>query len=170
MKGDFALLFLVLMISAPLAAKNNDWPKVRQDCGEVFKPSKPSPETPATPLWKRTLGCGTDFFTARPVHATVGSVVPGGGFGPGVTLHEDFNRGKWQNFLESTSIGTFQAFWTTGARFKATHDRFGKNNSARDRFALEFYGNSRGLPKMAFACLQRTSLKRRAGAVSSLGE
>jgi hypothetical protein len=138
---------LCLAISISLSAKNNDWPKVKGDCGKVFKPD---PQAPPDPVWKRSLSCGIDFFTARPVHFTVKSIVPGGGFGPGLTFHEDFNSGKWQNYLEATGVASFQAFWETDAKFRATHDRFGKKNSARDRFAVDFYAFARGLPRMDF--------------------
>jgi hypothetical protein len=76
--------------------------------------------------------------------------VPGGGFGPGLTFQEELNNGKWQNKVENTTVSSFQAFWSTESRFRATHDRFGKNNSARDRFALDIYANARGLPHMPF--------------------
>lgn len=140
------VLVLCLFASISLFGKNNDWPKVKQDCGQVFSPT----QTPPVPLWKRAIGCGTDFFTARPVHLTVKSIVPGGGFGPGLTFHEDFNRGKWQRNFEATGVASFTAFWETEARFRATHDKFGKNNSARDRFAVDFYSYARGLPRMDF--------------------
>jgi hypothetical protein len=146
------LIALALSLAAPvsLLAKNNDWPNVKKDCGEVFKPPASNEQTPPVPLWKRATACGTGFFRARPVHLTVKSIVPGGGFGPGLTFTEDFNSGKWQNKLESTGVSSFQAFWSTQSRFRATHDRFGKNNSARDRFALDIYANSLGLPHMPF--------------------
>lgn len=146
------LLALLVCLSVPLSliGKNNDWPKVKNDCGQVFTPTTPDPSVPPPALWSRALSCGTDFFTARPVHVTIQSIVPGGGFGPGLTFHEDFNRGKWQKYFEATGVSSFQAFWATGAKFRATHDRFGKNNSARDRFALDFYSSAQGLPQMPF--------------------
>jgi hypothetical protein len=152
-------IFVCLAVPASLAAKNNDWPKVKEDCANVFHPKTPDPQIPPDPLWKRSIACGTDFFTARPVHATIQSIVPGGGFGPGLTLHEDFNRDKWQNSLDATGVSSFQAFWLGQAKFRATHDRFGKNNSARDRFALNVYSFARGLPHMDFYGLGPDTLK-----------
>jgi len=159
MKIRFISLALCLAIPATLLAKDNDWPKVKSDCSQVFRPKAPEPNTPPPPLWKRSIGCGTDFFTARPVHLTVKSIVPGGGFGPGLTLHEDFNSDRWQRYLEGTGVSSFQAFWETGAKFSATHQRFGENNSARDRFAVDVYSFARGLPHMDFYGLGPNTLK-----------
>lgn len=150
MNCRIALLLICLGSCSPLLAQNNDWPKVRKDCAEMVKPASSGQGTPVTPLWKRAMGCGTGFFTARPVHFTVKSVVPGGGFGPGLTFQEEFNRGRWQKRLESTGVGTFQAFWSVETRYRATHDKFGKHNSARERFAVDFYLNARRLPHMDF--------------------
>jgi len=150
---------LLVAASAPLNAKDNDWPKVSEDCKQVFSPETGDSATPMQPLWKRTIACGTDFFTARPVHLAVKSIVPGGGFGPGLTFHEDFNSDKWQKKLESTSVASFQAFWSTENRFRATHDKFGKRNSARDRFALDVYANARGLPRLDFYGIGPKTLK-----------
>jgi hypothetical protein len=150
MKSRLVCLLLCFAIAGSMAAKNNDWPKVKEDCGQVFRPTTPDPNIPPPALWQRGITCGTDFFTARPIHLTVQSIVPGGGFGPGLTFHEDLNSGKWQNGVDATGVATFQAFWQTSARFRATHDRFGKNNSARDRFAFDVYSYARGLPEMAF--------------------
>jgi hypothetical protein len=154
----YRVLVFLLFWGVPIAlrAKNNDWPKVKQDCDAVFKTNA---GTTPEPFWKRAMACGTDFFTARPVHLTVQSIVPGGGFGPGLTFHEDFNSGKWQKQLEATGVSSFSAFWYTGAKFRATHDRFGKNNSARDRFAVDVYSFARGLPEMPFYGLGPTTLK-----------
>src|SRR5579871_813280 len=98
MKFRFIGIILCLAVPVCMSAKNNDWPKVKQDCDAIFKTNPDAPE----PLWKKAMACGTDFFTARPVHLTVQSIVPGGGFGPGLTFHEDFNSGKWQKQLEAT--------------------------------------------------------------------
>src|SRR5216684_1959797 len=100
--------FFCLVIPLSLSAKNNDWPKVKEDCSQVFHPKAPAPGAPPEPLWKRSMGCGIDFFTARPVHLTVKSIVPGGGFGPGLTFHEDFNSDRWQRYLEATGVSSFQ--------------------------------------------------------------
>ncbi len=154
----FAFVFC-LALPVSLAAKNNDWPKVKEDCANVFHPKTPDPQIPPDPLWKRSIACGQGFFTARPVHATIQSIVPGGGFGPGLTLHEDFNSDKWQNSLDATGVSSFQAFWLGQAKFRATHDRFGKNNSARDRFAFDVYSFARGLPHMGFYGLGPNTLK-----------
>jgi len=137
---------LVLLLSAPcaFAAIDNDWPNVKKDCAKMFHP------TAGDPAWKQIMACGADFFTARPVHLTVESIVPGGGFGIGPTFHADFNNDKWQQQLVATGVGTFQQFWTTGAAFRSTHDRFGRNNSARDRFAWDLYANARDLPRMPY--------------------
>jgi len=152
-------LLLCLIVALPLAAKNNDWPKVKEDCDQVLNPPKTEAGSPETPLWKRSMACGADFFTARPIHLTIKSIVPGGGFGPGPTFHEDFNRGKWQRYLESTAVSSFQAFWSAEGKFRATHDKFGKNNSARDRFAADFYANAMGLPHMDFYGIGPNTLK-----------
>lgn len=150
---------LCLLIPLSLLAKNNDWPKVKEDCSQVFHPKTPAPNVPPEPFWKRSMGCGVDFFTARPVHLTVKSIVPGGGFGPGLTFHEDFNSDRWQRYLEATGVSSFQGFWETDAKFNLTHQRFGANNSARDRFALEFYSFARGLPHMDFYGIGPSTLK-----------
>jgi len=126
------------------AANNNDWPKVKEDCDQVVHP------TVAEPLWKRFFACGTDFFTARPVHLTVKSIVPGGGFGVGPTFGQPFNRGKWQRDFTATGVGSTRQFWLTEAKFSASHDKLGANNSARDRFAYHLYARARDLPRMVY--------------------
>jgi hypothetical protein len=138
-------LTLTLASSIAYAAINNDWPKVKKDCDEIAHPTIAS-----QPVWKRAIGCGIDFFTARPAHLTVKSIVPGGGFGLGPTFLADFNRDKWQNKFVATGVGSFRQFWLTQANFRATHDKFGVNNSARDRFAVNVYANARGLPRMTY--------------------
>ena len=134
----------LVFVSAAFGAINNDWPKVGDDCNKIFHP-------PATePAWKAFMACGTDFFTARPVHLTVQSVVPGGGFGIGPMFSADFNRDKWQQKFTATGVASFREFWSTGAKFTSTHDKFGRNNSARDRFAINIYANARDLPRMPY--------------------
>ena len=137
-------LAFVLTSSLGLAANNNDWPNVKKDCDAVIHATVPAP------LWKRVMACGTDFFTARPVHLTVKSIVPGGGFGLGPTFSQPFNRGKWQQEFDATGVGTFSKFWQTEAKFLSSHDKFGVNNSARDRFAYEIYARVRDLPDMVY--------------------
>jgi hypothetical protein len=159
MKTCILALFLMAVLPMPLSAKNNDWPKVIDDCNQVFKPKPPPAGVPSTPLWKRSMGCGIDFFTARPVHLTIKSVVPGGGFGPGLTSHVDFNSDRWQRYFETTGVSSFQAFWEGSGKFSATHQRFGANNSARDRFAFEAYSFARGLPHMDFYGLGPNTFK-----------
>jgi hypothetical protein len=123
---------------------NNDWPKVKEDCANMFHP-------PASqPVWKAAMACGTDFFTARPVHLTIKSIVPGGGFGLGPTFSQPLNQGKWQREFVATGVGSLRQFWLTEARFTASHDKFGSNNSARDRFTYEIYTNARDLPRMVY--------------------
>lgn len=146
----FAAIALCIAITLPLSAQNNDWPKVRQECDEVVSPTAPEGGAPITPLWKRAMACGTGIFTARPAHPTIKSIVPGGGFGPGLTFQREFNRGKWQKKIGGTGASSFQAFWSVESRFRATHDRFGKNNTARDRFALDVYAAAQGLPYMDY--------------------
>jgi hypothetical protein len=153
------LPIFMLMFAAPLLAKNNDWPKVKKDCEEVFSPTSPAPGAPSAPLWKRSMGCGVDFFTARPVHLTIKSIVPGGGFGPGLTSHIDLNSDRWQRYVEATGVASFQGFWEGDGKFSATHQRFGANNSARDRFAFEAYSFARGLPRMDFYGIGPNTLK-----------
>src|SRR5581483_10948371 len=138
------VLVACFAISLASAGINNDWPKAGEDCDHIFHP--PAGEA----AWKAFMACGTDFFTARPVHLTVQSIVPGGGFGIGPTFSADFNADKWQQKLTATGVASFREFWMTGAKFTSTHDRFGKNNSARDRFALNIYANARDLPRMPF--------------------
>jgi hypothetical protein len=137
---------LVAAALSPLAfaASSNDWPTVKQDCAKMFHPP------PGEAAWKAVMACGTDFFTARPVHLTVESIVPGGGFGLGPTISEQFNRGKWQRELDATGVGSFRQFWSTGAKFVASHDKFGAANSARDRFTYEVFANARDLPRMTY--------------------
>ena len=142
---------LTLLLLGSIAwAGNNDWPKVRKDCNQVTSPATPSRTDRPDPLWKRLMGCGVDFFTARPAHLTVKSVVPGGGTGLGMTSEEDFNHDRWQNKLTATGVSSFRAFWLTEVKFRATHDKFGDNNSARDRFAVDVYATARDLPHMVF--------------------
>jgi hypothetical protein len=141
-----SLGFLLALALAPLsfAANNNDWPNVKKDCDAVLHSTVPAP------LWKRMMACGTDFFTARPVHLTVKSIVPGGGFGLGPTFSQPFNSGKWQQEFDATGVGTFSKFWQTEAKFLSSRDKFGQNNSARDRFAYEIYARARDLPDMVY--------------------
>jgi hypothetical protein len=134
---------LPALASLSFAANNNDWPKVKEDCDEIFHP------TTTEPLFKRTIACGTDFFTARPVHLTVKSIVPGGGFGLGPTFSQPFNGGKWQRQFVATGVGSTRQFWLTEAKFTATHDNF-LPTSARDRFAYDIYANARDLPRMVY--------------------
>lgn len=135
----------LLLAAGPLfAAINNDWPKVGQDCAKIAHPPAGEAE------WKQFMACGTDFFTARPIHLTVQSIVAGGGFGVGPTFSADFNSDKWQQKLTMTGVASFRDFWTAGAKFTSTHDRFGRNNSARDRFAIKIYANAHDLPKMPY--------------------
>jgi len=143
------LIWLVIVVAASVHAEagNNDWPKVKDDCGKV---SSPPQNQPPDPLWKRFTACATDFFTARPVHLTVGSIVPGGGFGPGITALTEFNREKWQRSFAATGLSSLREFWIGEARFKFTHDKFGDKNSARDRFALNIYADAKGLPDMVY--------------------
>lgn len=141
------LFAFALMAATAFAASSNDWPNVIKDCGEVFSPPK---DPPPPNFVKRFFACGTDFYTARPVHLTVKSIVPGGGFAVGPTFTELFNEGKWQRELVGTGIASTRAFWQTGAKFVASHDKFGQNNSARDRFAYEIYSSARDLPLMPF--------------------
>jgi hypothetical protein len=147
MKKSIGLL-LALGPAIALGANSNDWPMVEADCSSVFSPPPAPPPPPS--FDKRLLSCGTDFFTARPIHLTVKSIVPGGGYAVGPTFSELFNRGKWQRELDATGVGSTRAFWEAGTKFYASHDKFGANNSARDRFSYEIYANARGLPLMPF--------------------
>src|SRR5438067_835887 len=135
---------LGLTVSIAGAAINNDWPKAAEDCDRIVHPIT------SDPLWKRSIACLTDFFTARPVHLTVKSIVPGGGFGLGPTFQADFNADKWQNKFVATGVGSLRQFWSTEGMFRSTHDKFGINNSARDRFAVDIYARARDLPRMVF--------------------
>jgi hypothetical protein len=141
-------LALAFTSSLAFAAHSNDWPNVEKDCGEVVRPPMPPPPPPN--VVTRLLACGKDFFTARPVHLTVKSIVPGGGFGLGPTYSEIFNRGKWQREFSATGVGSFRQFWLTEAKFTASHDKFGTNNSARDRFTYDIYSHARDLPRMVY--------------------
>jgi hypothetical protein len=138
------VLLLAVGHAALFAAIDNDWPNVKKDCDKMFHP------TTADPVWKQIFACGADFFTARPAHLTVESIVPGGGFGVGPTFEADFNKDKWQQKLVATGVASIRGFWATGAEFRSTRDKFGKNNSARDRFAWDLYANARDLPLMPF--------------------
>ena len=140
-------LVVAALLSVPALAQLQD------DCGSIVHP--PPPRTSA----KAAEACLADFFTARPVHITVKSIVPGGGFGLGPTYNQDLNSGQWQNHLNITGVASFRQFWETGALFTATHTRFGANNSARDRFRVNLYASARDLPLMAFYGLgTRTAL------------
>jgi hypothetical protein len=141
---------LILAIGAALtasAAINNDWPEVATSCGQVVHQK---PNTPPEPLWKRSVGCATGFFTARPIHLTVKSIVPGSGIGLGPTFEADFNADRWQRKFVATEVTSLRGFWSAEGKYRATHQRFGTNNSARDRFALDFYANARDLPRMVY--------------------
>ncbi|HEY7336135.1 MAG TPA: hypothetical protein VH639_14695 [Bryobacteraceae bacterium] len=142
------VLLSALASSLGFAANSDDWPNVAKDCGEVFQP--PAPPPPPPNFVKRFIACGADFFTARPVHPTVKSIVPGSGFGVGPTFTELFNAGKWQRDFTATGVASTRAFWQTEAKFTASHDKFGENNSARDRFAYDFYARARDLPLMPY--------------------
>jgi hypothetical protein len=153
-RAFFFVLTLALATNC-MAGNNNDWPtKVKPDCGKVKvspEPTKPVQSEPKPePLWKRTSACLTDFFTARPAHATVQSIVPGGGFGVGPTLSLDFNHDQWQRNFLATAVSSFRQFWLADWRYKMSRDKFGDNNSARDRFVLEFYARALGLPHMVY--------------------
>jgi len=142
------LLILALCVTGcASAAIDNDWPGVGKSCGEV---AHPDPKSPPEPLWKRTTGCATGFFTARPIHITVKSTVPGGGTGVGPTFEADFNADRWQKKFVATEVTSLRGFWTAEGKYRATHDKFGINNTARDRFALDFYANARDLPRMLY--------------------
>src|SRR5438445_708749 len=130
--------FVLGLLALPAFAQFKD------DCGGIFHP--PPPKT----SMKETEACLTDFFTARPVHITVKSIVPGGGFGVGPTFNRDLNSGQWQNHLNVTGGASFRQFWETEALFTATHTRFGANNSARDRFRVNLFAKARDLPLMPF--------------------
>lgn len=143
-----ACLWLVLLPAIALAANNDDWPMVAEECKAVVSP--PAGPPPPPNFLDRLLSCGAGFFTARPIHPTVGSVVPGGGFGPGVTFDELFNRGRWQQDFGAAGAVTTREFWLGEVKFTASHDKFGRNNSARDRFAYDIYAHARGLPLMPF--------------------
>jgi len=132
------LLVPLLLAGAPAFAQ------FISDCRGIVNP--PPPKTSI----KEAEACLTDFFTARPVHVTVKSIVPGGGFGVGPTFNQDLNSGRWQNHLNITGVATFRQFWETDALFTATHTRFGANNSARDRFRVNLYAHARDLPVMPY--------------------
>ncbi len=136
MKGRW--LASLLLLAAPVFAQ------LVSDCGGIVNP--PPPKTPL----QETEACLTDFFTARPVHVTVKSIVPGGGFGAGPTFNQDLNSGQWQNHLNITGVASIRQFWETGALFTATHTRFGAKNSARDRFRVDLYAHARDLPLMPY--------------------
>jgi hypothetical protein len=153
-----AIFFLLICAFAVncFAGNDNDWAKkVPEDCGKL-KPKKPATAQPVqsepkpAPLWKRTSACATDFFRARPAHATVQSIVPGGGFGVGPTALLDFNHDKWQNEFLTTAVSSFRQFWLAQARFKMSHDMVGKHFPDPDRLALEFYARATGLPHMVY--------------------
>ncbi len=143
-----ACLFVALLPALALADNNDDWPMVAQDCKIVFSP--PAGPPPPPNFIDRFFSCGAGFFTARPIHPTVQSIVPGGGYGVGPTLSELFNHGKWQQEFDATGVASTRAFWLGEAKFTASHDKFGQNNSARDRFAYDIYAHARGLPLMPF--------------------
>lgn len=136
MNKHLGLVFFLLCVSA--------FGEFKEDCGTIFHP--PPPKTSV----KQAEACLADFFTARPVHITVKSIVPGGGFGFGPTYNKDLNNGRWQNHLNITGVASLRQFWETGALFTATHTRFGGNNSARDRFRINAYANARDLPLMPY--------------------
>ncbi len=141
-------LLIALTPAFGLAANSNDWPMAIQDCGQVFSPPMGPPPPPN--FVTRLFSCGKDFFTARPIHATVKSIVPGGGYAVGPTFSELFNRGKWQRELDITGVASTRKFWQTEAKFSAFHDKFGQNNSARDSFTYDVYARARDLPLMPF--------------------
>jgi hypothetical protein len=143
----FAIGPLTLGSATPaFAAMDNDWPDVEKSCSQVAHPDASDTD----PLWKRTVGCATGFFTARPIHVTIKSVVPGGGTGAGPTFEADFNTDRWQRKFVATEVTSLRGFWMAEGTYRLTHQRFGASNSARDRFAVDFYANSRGLPQMAY--------------------
>ena len=144
MRNLIWLTMAAALILPQAARAENDWPKVKEDCGGIFHPP------PLSNAMKETTACATGFFTARPVHITVKSIVPGGGQGFGPTFNSDYNQGNWQKHLNVTGVASLRQFWQTGALFTATHTRFGANNSARDRFRVNLYGNARGLPLMPY--------------------
>ena len=146
MKKVWIWLLISLAGAINCVAGNNDWPKVKTDCGQVTSPPPPPPDSPpgakGEPLWKRFAGCATDFFTARPAHLTVKSIVPGGGFGPGITFSNEFNHDKWQRNFTATGVSSLREFWLGEARLEATHPKFGNRNEESKRFKLDFYANA----------------------------
>lgn len=154
MKKIWIWFVIILAGSINCAAGDNDWPKVKTDCGQVTSPPPPPPDSPSgtkpTPLWKRFSGCATDFFRARPAHLTVKSIVPGGGFGPGITFSEEFNHDKWQRNFAATGVSSLREFWLGEAKLEATHPKFGQRNEESKRFKVDFYANAKGLPNMIY--------------------
>jgi hypothetical protein len=135
---------ILLALACVNASADDDWPKVKEDCGQISHPP------PASSALKQFESCAVDFFTARPVHLTVKSIVPGSGFGLGPTFNEDYNSGRWQNHLNITGVSSLRRYWLAEGKFTATHTRFGANNSARDRFRVNLYADARDLPLMPF--------------------
>ena len=146
MRVGVLLLALCGMLTASPGI-DNDWPEAGKICAQV---AHPEPNSPPEPLWKRTTGCAIKFFTARPLHLTIKSIVPGSGTGVGPTFGADFNADRWQRRLVVTEVTSLRGFWLAESKFRATHQKFGANNSARDRFAVDLYANARDLPRMVF--------------------
>ena len=131
------LVSLLLLVGALRAASVDEF---KRDCA-VFK---------SAPAFGSFRSCAVDFFTLKPVHPIVKSIVPGGGTGVGLNYTREFPADQWRRKFTTEGAISFRKFWTAESRLSLMHGPFGKSNTAKDSFGLHFYVRSRELPRMPF--------------------
>jgi hypothetical protein len=130
-------LLLALPVCALWGASQDEF---KRDCA-AFKSS------PALGTFR---SCAVDFFTLKPLHPTVKSIVPGGGTGIGADLTLDIPAGEWRRKFTTNGAISFRRYWVAESSLSLGHAAFGKWNTASDSFLTQFYVRSHGLPLMPY--------------------
>ncbi len=136
---DCTVASAILALSCmPLRAAS--WDEVKRECGAFNE----------THSLDKLKSCGSDIFTAQPLHPIVRSIVPGGGTGLGLNLTLDSPKGEWHRKFTTVGAISFRRFWVAESRLSLIHPKFGEWNTTRDDFATHLYVSAEDLPRMPF--------------------
>ncbi|MBV9085655.1 MAG: hypothetical protein JOZ62_23520 [Acidobacteriaceae bacterium] len=117
--------------------------------GPTISPQVQKPQENLGPLqsFKDAI---TKLFTAKPVHLTAKSIVPGGGFGLGPVYTWNHPAGEWNRTFTADGVASTRAFWLAEAKLRLTHPAFSSSTSAGDSFVVDLYGRTLEMPLLPF--------------------
>jgi hypothetical protein len=139
------------------------WHGIRTDCapGQIStmtaEPGVVAP--PNSGKWHKRIACAVDFFSDTPAHLAAGSVVPGSGFGAGVSILKDFSGGSKYRELSGGGVFTTGGFWSAKGQFLFQPFAYDLSHNGRrclgpfctkDRFNIKVYVLHEDLRSMDF--------------------